>query len=47
MAAQRFIRGLELNRSFYREAVAPILASVFSDLRYSAALIGRGSDVLG
>ncbi|HKN00064.1 MAG TPA: DUF4037 domain-containing protein [Candidatus Binataceae bacterium] len=47
MTAHQFIPGLELNRMFYREAVAPILASAFPDLRYSAALIGRGSDVLG
>src|SRR5271155_1729473 len=47
MTAPHFIPGLELNRSFYREAVAPILASAFPALRYSAALIGRGSDILG
>ena len=43
----RFIPGLELNRMYYREAVAPILAAHFSRLKYSAALIGYGSDVLG
>jgi Domain of unknown function (DUF4037) len=43
----QFIPGLQLNRLFYREVVAPILASAFPDLRYSAALIGYGSDVLG
>jgi len=43
----RFIPGLELNRMYYREAVAPILAAHFSQLKYSAALIGYGSDVLG
>lgn len=42
-----FIPGLRLNEMFYREAVAPILDSVFPDLRYSAARIGSGSDVLG
>jgi hypothetical protein len=42
-----FIQGLELSRLFYAEAVKPILAQHFPDLRYSAALIGRGSDVLG
>ena len=42
-----FIPGLELNRAFYREAVAPILAANFARLKYSAALIGYGSDVLG
>jgi hypothetical protein len=42
-----FVPGLELNRTFYREAVAPILAANFARLKYSAALIGHGSDVLG
>jgi hypothetical protein len=43
----RFIPGLELNRMYYREAVAPILMANFARLKYSAALIGYGSDVLG
>lgn len=43
----RFIPGLDLNRKYYREAVAPILAANFERLKYSAALIGYGSDVLG
>jgi hypothetical protein len=43
----QFIPGIQLNRLFYREAVAPILASAFPSLRYSASLIGYGSDVLG
>ncbi|MHB8383426.1 MAG: DUF4037 domain-containing protein [Candidatus Binataceae bacterium] len=42
-----FIAGLQLNEMFYREAVAPILNSAFPDLRYSAARIGPGSEVLG
>jgi Domain of unknown function (DUF4037) len=42
-----FIPGLELNRLYYREAVAPILETDFPQLTYSAALIGYGSDVLG
>jgi hypothetical protein len=42
-----FIKGLELSRLFYHEAVKPILANHFPDLIYSAALIGSGSDVLG
>jgi hypothetical protein len=42
-----FIPGLELNKSFYHEAVKPILESHCPGLRYSAALIGYGSDVLG
>ncbi len=43
----KFINGVRLNEMFYREAVAPILSAAFPDLRYSAALIGYGSDVLG
>ncbi|MCU0522790.1 MAG: DUF4037 domain-containing protein [Anaerolineae bacterium] len=42
-----FIKGLALSEVFYREAVAPILARRFPKLRYSAALIGAGSEVLG
>jgi hypothetical protein len=42
-----FMNGLTLNQLFYEEIVAPILQSHFSELRYSAALIGWGSDVLG
>lgn len=44
---RRFVSGLELNRLYYREAVAPIISSDFPGLRYAAALIGAGSDVLG
>src|SRR6267142_3517745 len=44
---RRFISGRELNRHYYQEAIAPIIASDFPDLRYAAALIGPGSDVLG
>jgi hypothetical protein len=43
----RFISGRELNRHYYQEAVAPIISSDFPELRYAAALIGPGSDVLG
>ncbi|MGB8510666.1 MAG: DUF4037 domain-containing protein [Pyrinomonadaceae bacterium] len=42
-----FIRGLELSRLFFDEAIKPILAAAFPGLRYSAALIGTGSEVLG
>jgi hypothetical protein len=45
--APPFIPGLLLNERFYREAVQPMLAEGFPRLRYSAALIGPGSDVLG
>lgn len=42
-----FMNGLALNERFYREVVAPLLRSQFPYLKYSAALIGWGSDVLG
>ena len=42
-----FIKGLDLCELFYKGAVEPILAARFPDLTYSAALIGRGSEVLG
>lgn len=42
-----FIPGLELSRLFFEEAVKPILDAEFPDLRYDAALIGYGSEVLG
>lgn len=42
-----FIPGLELSRLFYVEAVKPILDTHFPDLRYDAALIGYGSEVIG
>jgi hypothetical protein len=42
-----FIPGLQLNEGFYREIVAALLAEHFPSIRYSAALMGYGSDVLG
>jgi hypothetical protein len=42
-----FLPGREVNRRFYLEAVAPVLESRFPRLRYSAALLGPGSEVLG
>jgi hypothetical protein len=42
-----FMNGLALNQLFYEEVVEPILKSHLSDLKYSGALIGWGSDVLG
>jgi hypothetical protein len=45
--APAFIPGLELNARFFTEVVAPLLAAAFPRLRYSAALIGYGSEVLG
>ena len=44
---QEFIKGLELNRSFYKEIVASLFKEHLPDLKYSAAFIGYGSDVPG
>lgn len=41
-----FVPGLVLAEGFYQEAVKPILEERFPNLRYSAALIGHGSEVL-
>lgn len=43
----KFIPGLELSKLFYQQEVRPILDKYFSDLNYSAALLGWGSEVLG
>ncbi len=42
-----FVPGLELSRQFYAELVQPILDARFPGLPHSAALLGRGSEVLG
>lgn len=42
-----FIPGLELSRLYFEEAVRPILERDFPGLRYDAAVIGSGSEVLG
>lgn len=42
-----FVPGVELAGRLYREAVRPILAERFPGLVHTAALIGRGSEVLG
>jgi hypothetical protein len=47
MTETPFIPGRELSRLFYQEAVMPILDETFPELRYAAALIGAGSEVLG
>ena len=44
---QPFIKGLDLGRIFYEEAVRPILNKHFPDLAHSAGLLGLGSEVLG
>ena len=41
------IKGLDLSESFYSECALPLLREHYPDLRYSAGLIGWGSDVLG
>lgn len=43
----KFISGIELSREYYKQVVKPILDSEFPGLKYSAALIGWGSEVLG
>ena len=43
----KFIPGLKLSELFYVEAVRPVLAANFPRLRYSAARLDTGSDVLG
>ena len=42
-----FISGLDLCRRFFQEAVRPLLAHTFPAMRYTAALLGPGSEVLG
>ncbi|MGW1023683.1 DUF4037 domain-containing protein [Streptomyces sp. NPDC002577] len=42
-----FLPGLELSRILYEEAVRPILAEACPGLRYAAARVGSGSEVLG
>jgi len=42
-----FIKGLDLSRAFYDEAVKLILNKHFPQLTYTAGLIGSGSEVLG
>jgi hypothetical protein len=42
-----YLPGLQLAGEFYAEAVRPILDEQFPRLRYAAALLGPGSEVLG
>lgn len=44
---KNFVSGLDLNRSFYQEIICRLLADHFPEIKYSAGLIGYGSDVLG
>ncbi|HET7196051.1 MAG TPA: DUF4037 domain-containing protein [Nocardioides sp.] len=43
----KFVSGAELSRRLYEEVVQPVLSARFPDLPHSAALLGRGSEVLG
>lgn len=47
MLSQDGMTGLQLSRRFYFEEVKLIIDRHFPQLRYSAALIGHGSEVLG
>lgn len=42
-----FVPGLKLSHMFYHDVVRPIIEAQFPDLKYAAALIGSGSEVLG
>ena len=42
-----FIKGRDLCRDFFFEIAKPILDSHFPQLKYSAGLLGYGSDILG
>jgi len=42
-----FVPGIEPSRQFYLEAARPILDAQYPGLPHSAALLGRGSEVLG
>jgi hypothetical protein len=42
-----FVSGQQLSERFYREEVRPVLEADFPGLAHSAALLGRGSEVLG
>ena len=43
----RFVSGAELSRRLYHEVMQPVLSANFPGLPHSAALLGRGSEVLG
>lgn len=42
-----FIKGLDLCETFFNDIAKPILSTYFPKLKYTAGLIGYGSDVLG
>ncbi len=43
----RFMPGIELSKVLYEESVQPILREAFPGMRYAAARVGSGSEVLG
>jgi len=43
----KFIKGLELCESFFNEYALPIIQQYYPDLKFTAGLLGYGSDVLG
>jgi hypothetical protein len=43
----KFIPGLQLSELYYKQIVEPVLRAKFPRLKYSAGLLGSGSEVLG
>jgi hypothetical protein len=43
----KFIKGLELSQMLFEEAVKPLISDNFPNLKFDAALIGTGSEILG
>ena len=44
---KKFIPGLQLSELFYNEVIKGLIDKKFPNLKYSSALIGHGSEVLG
>lgn len=44
---KKFIKGLELNEGYYYDVIRPLMEENYPEIKYSAGLIGYGSDVLG
>ena len=42
-----FIKGLDLCEAFFRKIVEPVISHNFSELKFTAGLLGYGSDVIG
>src|SRR5262245_49963812 len=42
-----FLRGVALSRRFFKELIEPLIAARFPGMRFAAAFVGSGSDVLG